>query len=185
MPFICFIFLSLIGSFLTTHVSAQTIIQGDELKTINNDVIHDYAINEVAFMRQTQMASNISVYINATQRIVCSGDGLLLSTPAGSTAYNASAHGPILPLGVHLLALTPLAVYKPRNWKGAILKDSDDIEFIVNAHEKRRVNMTYDNNMIENIKSIKVKINKERQFKLLFNPNTCLEDRILKEQFSH
>ncbi len=156
-----------------------------QLKTINNDIIHDYAINEVAFMRQTSMASNISVYIKSTQRIVCSGDGLLLSTPAGSTAYNASAHGPILPLGVHLLALTPLAVYHPRNWKGAILKDNDDIEFIINTPEKRRVNMTYDNNMIENIQSLKVKINKERQFKLLFNPNTCLEERILKEQFSN
>jgi NAD+ kinase len=155
-----------------------------QLKTIDNTVVNDYAINEVAFMRQSAMASNISVYIKSTQRIVCRGDGLLLSTPAGSTAYNASAHGPILPLGVHLLTLTPLAVYHPRNWKGAILKDHDDIEFIINDPEHRRVNMTYDNNMIKNIQSLKVKINKERQFTLLFNQNTCLEERILKEQFA-
>lgn len=170
---------------LQTTCSSTLPVLDFQLKTISDEVIHDYAINEVAFMRQTAMASNISVYIKSTQLIVCNGDGLLLSTPAGSTAYNASAHGPILPLGVHLLALTPLSVYKPRNWKGAILKDNDDIEFVINTAEKRRVNMTYDNNMIENIKSIKVQINKERQFKLLFNPNTCLEERILKEQFSN
>lgn len=155
-----------------------------QLETIDHTVVEDYAINEVAFMRQNAMASNISVYIKSKQRIVCRGDGLLLSTPAGSTAYNASAHGPILPLGEPLLALTPLAVYHPRNWRGAILKDTDAIEFIMNDPSTRRVNMTYDNNLIHNVKSVNVKINQSRQLTLLFNPTTCLEERILKEQFA-
>ncbi|MDP2194021.1 MAG: NAD kinase [Alphaproteobacteria bacterium] len=155
-----------------------------ELTKTDHTVIRDYAINEISFMRQTAMASKISVYVKNEERIICRGDGLLLSTPAGSTAYNASAGGPIIPLGFDLVVLTPLSVYEPRNWRGAILPDHDEFEFVVHDAQTRKVQVTFDNNMIQDIHSAKVKIDKKNTFRLLFNPDTCLDDRIINEQFN-
>ncbi|MBP9752490.1 MAG: NAD kinase, partial [Proteobacteria bacterium] len=140
--------------------------------THDEKVINDFAINEVALSRGGALASNYRVYINDKERISCSGDGILLSTPAGSTAYNASAGGVILPLTANLLALTPLCVYKPKNWKGAILNDNVCVEFKVDQTDTRPMNLTYDHMMIQNIKSLKVGLNKENPFHLLFARDT-------------
>ncbi|CAO5681732.1 MAG: NAD kinase [Holosporales bacterium] len=153
------------------------------VKTLNQEAFSDFAINEVALTRRGPLVSRFRVFVNEKERISCSGDGILLSTPAGSTAYNASAGGEILPLSANLLALTPLCVYKPRHWRGAILNDEMLIEFQVDDAQTRPMNLTYDHLMIENILSLTVKIDKKNPFHLLFSKDISLEERILKEQF--
>lgn len=143
----------------------------------------DYAINEIVFMRKTAVASKIRITIEKKERMLCYGDGVLLATPAGSTAYNASAGGTILPLDAHLLALTPLAVYKPRAWKGAVIKDQASFIFDVLEHQKRPVNLTYDNLMLKNIISLEAYSDIHQPIHLWFDASSPLEERILKEQF--
>jgi NAD+ kinase len=155
-----------------------------EAITVDQKKIEDFAINEVALLRHGPLAARIKVFINGKERIQCSGDGILLSTPAGSTAYNASARGPILPLTAHLLALTPLCVYKPRNWQGAILNDDVSVCLEIQDAHKRSINLTYDHLMVEYIEKISISIDKTMPFRLLFIKDTSLEERILKEQFA-
>lgn len=171
-----------IRSALEKAISVRLPFLSLEITTSSGEVIRDYAINEIALMRQGAMASTLKITINGQDRITCRGDGILLATPAGSTAYNASAHGPILPLGAHLLALTPLATYSPRHWRGALLKDDVCVEMEVLEGEKRQVNATYDDLMVQDVKNVKACI--ANNFELLFNPDSSLEERILKEQFS-
>ena len=134
-------------------------------------------------MRKTALATKIRIFISGKERISCFGDGVLLSTASGSTAYNSSAGGPILPINTKLLALTPLASFQPRNWKGAILKEDQTVTFEILDYDKRPVNLTFDNLLVENIKSVNTYTCDTNPINILFDQHAPLDERILKEQF--
>ncbi len=156
------------------------------MKTINRDGEESVAlaINEVSLLRQTNQAAHIQILVNDTvkvEELVC--DGVLVSTAAGSTAYNLSAHGPILPLGTDALALTPISPFRPRRWKGAILPVSARIKFKILDCGKRSVSATADYNEVRDVQSVEVFEDRSTTLKLLFDPDHSLEERILNEQF--
>ncbi len=142
------------------------------------------AINEVSLLRQMNQAAHVRISINGTVKVaelVC--DGVLVSTAAGSTAYNLSAHGPILPLGTGALALTPISPFRPRRWKGAVLPSNAKIGFEILDPYKRPVSATADAEEVRNIVSVDVYEEPDIKLKLMFDPDHSLEDRILDEQF--
>ncbi|NND44577.1 MAG: NAD kinase [Xanthomonadales bacterium] len=142
------------------------------------------AINEVSLFRQTNQAAHIRIAVNGLEKVpslVC--DGVLVSTAAGSTAYNLSAHGPILPLGTDALALTPISPFRPRRWNGAILPGSATVTFEVLDPYKRSVSATADAHEVRNVVSVEVHLDKTTALKLMFDPDHSLEERILNEQF--
>lgn len=142
------------------------------------------AINEVSLLRQTNQAAHIRISVNdhvKVEELVC--DGVLVSTAAGSTAYNLSAHGPILPLGTDALALTPISPFRPRRWKGAVLPSTARIRFEILDHYKRPVSATADAHEVRNVISVDVSEAHDVKLKLMFDPDHNLEDRILDEQF--
>lgn len=142
------------------------------------------AINEVSLLRQVSQAAKISVKVNGHERINClTADGILVATAAGSTAYNLSLRGPIIPFGAEMLALTPISPFRPRGWHGAILPASSEIEFDVIDTEKRSVSATADFITVANVKQVKVIEDNKIRFTLLFNQDHCLEERIIREQF--
>lgn len=142
------------------------------------------AYNDVSMLRQTRQAAHIGIDLNGQERVAeLIGDGVLVSTPAGSTAYNYSAHGPILPLGSNTIALTPLAPYRPRRWRGAILKADTEVRFRVLDPYKRPVSVTADSHETRDVVEVTIRESRERQVTLLFDPEHNLEDRILSEQF--
>ncbi len=146
--------------------------------------IEAIAYNEVSLLRQTRQAAKISISIDGVERLdelVC--DGVLVSTPAGSTAYNLSAHGPIIPLDGNVLALTPISAFRPRRWKGALLPYKSKIRFEVLESEKRPVSATADFTEVRNVSQVDVWQDKEISVTVLFDPNHALGERILKEQF--
>ena len=113
--------------------------------------------------------------------LVC--DGVLVATPAGSTAYNLSAHGPIIPLGAPLLALTPISAFRPRRWRGALLPSAVTITLEVLEPRKRPVSAVGDYTEVRNVRRVQVRASRDKSFSLLFDPEHNLEDRILNEQF--
>jgi len=142
------------------------------------------AINEVSLLRETRQTAKLEVTVNGKVRIpelFC--DGVLVATPAGSTAYNLSANGPILPLGANVLALTPISPFRPRRWRGAILPDHYEIGFRVLDPEKRPVAAVADQKELRDILEVKIAIAREQQLTLLFDPGRTLEERIFTEQF--
>jgi len=142
------------------------------------------AINEVSLLRQMNQAAHIRILVNDTVKVkelVC--DGVLVSTTAGSTAYNLSAHGPILPLGTQALALTPISPFRPRRWRGAVLPSSVRIHFEILDSYKRPVSATADAQEVRSVVSVDVFEEKTIRLKLMFDPDHSLEDRILDEQF--
>jgi len=142
------------------------------------------AINEVSLLRQLNQAAHIRVLVNGSVKVpelVC--DGVLVSTAAGSSAYNLSAQGPILPLGTDALALTPISPFRPRRWRGAVLPSSARIRFEVLDNYKRPVSATADAQEIRNVISVDVFEEKNIVLKLMFDPDHSLEQRILDEQF--
>jgi NAD+ kinase len=142
------------------------------------------AINEVSLLRETRQAAKIEITVNG--RPVISeliSDGILVATPAGSTAYNLSANGPILPLDSSLLALTPISPFRPRRWKGAILPDRYKIELKILEAAKRPVSAVADQREIREVASIGIELDHNRTLTLLFDPEHALDDRIAMEQF--
>ena len=142
------------------------------------------AINEVALLRQLNQAAHIRVLVNGSVKVedlVC--DGVLVSTAAGSSAYNLSVQGPILPLGTEALALTPISPFRPRRWRGAVLPSSVRIRFEILDCYKRPVSATADAHEIRNVVSVDVFEEKDIRLKLMFDPDHSLEQRILDEQF--
>lgn len=142
------------------------------------------AINEVSLLRQMNQAAHIRISINGSvkvEELVC--DGVLVATTAGSTAYNLSAHGPILPLGTEALALTPISPFRPRRWRGAVLPSNARIRFEILECYKRPVSATADAHEVRNVTSVEVFEEKDIRLKLMFDPDHSLEDRILDEQF--
>lgn len=142
------------------------------------------AINEVSLFRSAGQAASIRINVNGQEKLselIC--DGILLSTPAGSTAYNLSAHGPILPLASNVLALTPISPFRPRNWRGAILPSHVSVEFDILQHEKRPVSAVADSAEIKNVVTVQIQEDRRTELILLFDPEYNLEDRVLNEQF--
>jgi NAD+ kinase len=142
------------------------------------------AINEISLLRQTNQAAHIRIIVNNSVKVedlVC--DGVLLATAAGSTAYNFSVRGPILPLGTDAMALTPISPFRPRRWNGAILPNSARVRFEVLDHYKRAVSATADAYEVRDVIQVDAFEDKEIELKLLFDPAHSLEERILNEQF--
>jgi len=142
------------------------------------------AFNEVALLRQTRQAAKLKISVDNIERIpelVC--DGILLATPAGSTAYNLSAHGPIIPLSANVLALTPISAFRPRRWKGALLPSHSRVKIEIHNPQKRPVSATADSTEIRHVASVEIKQSGSEGCTLLFDPDHKLEERILKEQF--
>jgi NAD+ kinase len=144
------------------------------------------AINEVSLFRKTSQASKIRITIDNEIRVPeLVADGILLSTPAGSSAYNSSVNGPILPIGSNILALTPISPFQPKKWSGAILPHTATVELTILNPEHRPVNAVADFLEVSSVTSVKIKENRERPIRLLFDNNHSLEERILKEQFAY
>ena len=144
------------------------------------------AINEVSLLRQTYQAAKIKIKIDdkiRLEELIC--DGILLATPAGSTAYNLSAHGPILPITSNLLALTPISAFRPRRWKGALLPHDSIVEIEILEKNKRPVSAVADNLEIRDIESVKITEDRKTELFMLFDPETNLEEKILEEQFTY
>ena len=142
------------------------------------------AINEVSLFRSTRQTARIAISVDHRKRLpelYC--DGVMVATPAGSTAYNLSVHGPIIPLGTGLLALTPISAFRPRRWRGALLPRHSTVEFTVLDPRKRPVSAAADSVEIPNIVSVTVTEARDIELTLLFDPEHDLEERILKEQF--
>ena len=142
------------------------------------------AINEVSLLRETRQTAKLEVTVDDKVRIpelVC--DGVLVATPAGSTAYNLSADGPILPLDSNLLALTPISPFRPRRGHGAILPDRSRIGLRVLEHEKRPVSVVADQRELRDVASVKLEIARDSELTLLFDPGHALDERIVAEQF--
>lgn len=142
------------------------------------------AINEVSLLRETRQTAKIEVSVDDRVRIeelVC--DGVLVATPAGSTAYNLSANGPILPLDSNLLALTPISPFRPRRWHGAILPDRSRIQLRVLEPGKRPVSVVADQKELRDVAEVTLEIARESELALLFDPGHALDERIVAEQF--
>ncbi len=142
------------------------------------------AFNEVAMLRETRQTAQLKISADGVVRIpelVC--DGILLATPAGSTAYNLSAHGPILPLSSNVLALTPISAFRPRRWRGALIPQDHKVHIDVLDGKKRPVSATADSAEFRDVISLDVHQSKSLSRTLLFDPDHHLEERILKEQF--
>lgn len=153
-------------------------------ETADGEKVEQMAINEVSLFRETGQTAHIRIKIDGKQRLetlVC--DGVLVCTPAGSTAYNTSAYGPILPLGSQVLGLTAISAYRPRRWRGAILPHKAEVVFECQAVEKRPVRATADFMEVANVKRVTIKEDRTTGPVLLFDPEHNLEERILREQF--
>lgn len=154
--------------------------------TCDGEKFEHLAVNEVSMLRETRQAANLRVTVDGKVRLeemVC--DGLLVSTPAGSTAYNLSAHGPILPLGSNLLALTPLSAFRPRRWRGALLPNHSCVMIEVLNPEKRPVSATADMHEVRDVSMVHIEQRTDYKVSLLFDADHGLEDRIFKEQFAY
>ena len=155
-----------------------------EAETILGERLLSPAINEVSLLRETRQAAKIEISIDGKVRLPeLSCDGVLVASPAGSTAYNLSAGGPILPLDCDLVALTALSPFRPRRWKGALVHNYSTVEFRVLDAERRPVSAVADQLEVRNVASVRVQSDLSRHLELLFDPDYALDDRIFMEQF--
>lgn len=154
--------------------------------TVDGRVTEAVAVNEVSLLRETRQAAKIRISIDdrvRTPELVC--DGVLVATAAGSTAYNLSAHGPIIPMGAPVLALTPISAFRPRRWRGALLTAKARVRFEVLESAKRPVSAVADHQEIRDVACVEVHEDRSRAVPLLFDPEHNLEERILNEQFAY
>lgn len=152
---------------------------------VNGDEYKALAINEVSLLRAGPQAAKLRIHVDGKLRLeelVC--DGALLATPAGSTAYNYSAHGPILPIGSDVLALTAVAAFRPRRWRGALLPKAARVTFEVVNASKRPVNADADGVSVKDVASVEVWSAPEIEHRILFDPGHGLEERLIREQFA-
>ncbi len=152
---------------------------------VDGTVTEALAINEVSLLRAGPQAAKLRISVDGKVRLeelVC--DGVLLATPAGSTAYNYSAHGPILPIGSDVLALTPMAAFRPRRWRGALLPKSVVVRFDVLEPEKRPVRADADSRPVTDVVSVEIRSEPRIRHRILFDPGHGLEERLIVEQFA-
>ena len=167
--------------------AAAETIRPLEMDTIGADgtTAHALAINEVSLFRQSYQAAKVRITIDGNIRLeelVC--DGVMVATPAGSTAYNLSAHGPILPLDAPLLALTPVSPFRPRRWRGALVPDDLNVSFRVLDPMKRPVSAVADQLEVRDVATVEVCVDRSQALTLLFDPEHALDERITMEQFA-
>jgi NAD+ kinase len=143
------------------------------------------AINEVSLLRQTRQTAKLRISIDGKVRLgELSCDGALVCTPAGSTAYNLSAHGPIIPLDAKVLALTPISAFRPRRWRGALLQHTAQVSFEILEGDKRPVSAVADNFEVRDVIEVRIAEDREISLQMLFDAERSLEERVLAEQFS-
>ncbi len=153
--------------------------------TVAGETVTWPAINEVSLLRETRQTAKIAIAIDGQVRmeeLIC--DGVMVATPAGSTAYNLSANGPILPLQSDLLALTPISPFRPRRWRGALLPEASRIEFRVLEADKRPVSAVADQTEVRDVATVHIVSDRSVALELLFDPGYALDDRIVLEQFA-
>ena len=147
--------------------------------------IHEgFAFNEVSLLRQTRQTSHLKITIDGKDRLnelIC--DGIMLATPAGSTAYNLSAHGPIIPIGSNLLSLTPISCFRPRRWRGALIPHTSQVCFDVLNSDKRPVSAVADFTEVRHVVRVKIREDRTKSTQLLYDPEHALEERFIQEQF--
>ena len=142
------------------------------------------AINEVSLFRQSAQAAHLRILIDGQERLAeLVADGVLVATPAGSTAYNLSAQGPIIPINAPLLALTPISPFRPRRWRGALLPDKAKVTIEVKDADKRPVAAVADHDEVRSVRSVDVSMDHSISLNMLFDPGHNLDERILREQF--
>ena len=153
---------------------------------VNDRVFLHHAINEVYLYRQTYQAARLRILIDERERMAeLIADGVLVATPAGSTAYNLSVQGPILPINAQLLALTPISAFRPRRWRGALLPDSAFVIIEVLECDKRPVAAVADHDEVRDVHRVEILSDKSISMRMLFDPGHSLEERILSEQFGN
>jgi NAD+ kinase len=158
---------------------------GMEAETIDGEVVRHPAINEVSLLRETRQAAWIEISVSGRVvlgQLIC--DGVLVATPAGSTAYNLSAHGPILPLGSNLMALTPISPFRPRRWRGALIPDELSVLLRVLDPMKRPVSAVADQLEVRDVASVRIGVDRSLELTLLFDAEHALDERITMEQFT-
>src|SRR5690606_25211290 len=163
-------------------IQALEMIAEDE----HGNVVTALAINEVSLFRQSFQAAKIRITLDGKPRVdelIC--DGIMVATPAGSTAYNLSAHGPILPLDAPLLALTPVSPFRPRRWRGALIPNRSTVELTILESQKRPVNAVADNNEAKSVLKVRVHESVHHTATLLFDASHPWEERIVTEQFRY
>ncbi|MES1152736.1 MAG: NAD kinase, partial [Dongia sp.] len=173
---------------LPARLAAATPVQLHPLamcaRTMDGGAVDALAINEVSLLRQSRQTAKIAIRVDGKVRLpelIC--DGVLVATPAGSTAYNLSVHGPILPIGSGALALTPISSFRPRRWRGAILPRTAMVRFIIREPQRRPVSATADFAEVRDVSEVKIREDQSLQMQLMFDPEHHLEERILREQF--
>ena len=145
-----------------------------------------HAINEVSVFRQTYQAARLRILIDGKERLAeLVADGVMVATPAGSTAYNLSAQGPIIPINAPLLALTPISPFRPRRWHGALLPNTAEVAIEVLESDKRPVAAVADHHEVRAVHSVQVSMNHKISIPMLFDPGHSLDERILREQFGY
>ena len=144
------------------------------------------AYNEVSLFRQTYQAARLRIHIDGNARLAeLVADGVLVSTPAGSTAYNLSAQGPIIPINAPLLALTPISPFRPRRWRGALLPDVAKVSIEVLEADKRPVAAVADHDEVRRVQRVDIRMDRTVSVSILFDPGHSLDERILREQFGY
>ena len=152
---------------------------------IENNEYREMAVNEVSIFRSSHQSAMISIKIDETVRLnelTC--DGIMVATPVGSTAYNLSAHGPIIPIDSEILALTPISPFRPRSWRGALIKNKSIIEFGINNPKLRPVSASADSREVKNVKNVKVYQRNDVNLRIMYDQSDSMEDRYLREQFA-
>ena len=148
-------------------------------------MVEERAFNEVSLLRQTAQSAKLRILVDGDERmaeLLC--DGIIVSTPAGSTAYNFSAYGPILPINSQLLALTPISAFRPRRWRGALLPHRAKVRIEVLEADRRGVSAAADNRETRDVTCVDISEDSEAELTLLFDPGHALDQRILREQFN-
>jgi NAD+ kinase len=151
-----------------------------------DNAIEFHAFNEVSLFRQTYQAARLRILVDANERLPeLVADGVLVATPAGSTAYNLSAQGPIIPINASLMALTPISPFRPRRWHGALLPDRAQVRIEVLQPEQRPVAAVADHDEVRSVRTVDIHMDRAISMQLLFDPGHSLDERILREQFGY
>ncbi|WP_084212834.1 NAD kinase [Candidatus Jidaibacter acanthamoebae] len=154
-------------------------------ETLEGEIHAALAVNEVSLLRETNQAAKIRIFVNDEVRLDCLvADGVLIATPAGSSAYNFAAYGPIIPLDANILALTPICPFRPRRWRGALLSHKSRVRLEVLEADKRPVSAVADSTEVRNVRSVEITERKDKVLKILFDKQNMFEERVMKEQFS-